>query len=395
MSVPSPLLSRGLPLLTGRAANPYAPVGTWLFASAGMVVGMIHVGGVTRLTRSGLSMTDWSPLGGLPPRTAAEWEAEFDRYKRFPEWQQRRGMTLEEFQWIYFWEYSHRLLGRVTGLVFALPWLYFTARRRIPEGYQHRMLGLFSMGATQGLVGWWMVQSGLGDDRRGDQKEIRVQPVRLASHLTMALATYGALLWTGLEVMSIPHAKAVSEQVAILSQEALQQVARLRRGAIGLTGLTAVTVVSGALVAGNDAGRAFNSWPKMGDDWIPPGMYELTPWRRNLTESTATVQFNHRILGTTTALTALGIAAVGLSPTRAAMLTPQARKGIYAMAVTASGQFTLGVATLLTYVPISLAAVHQLGSIAVFSSAVYSAHALRYARPTLLRSAQATAKALK
>lgn len=358
-----------------------------------MVFGMIHVGGVTRLTKSGLSMTDWSPLGSLPPMSLAEWQKEFDRYKQFPEWEQRKNMTLDEFKFIYFWEYGHRMLGRATGLVFALPWMYFTVRGRIPAGYQKKMVGLFAMGGTQGLVGWWMVKSGLGDDRRGDRNEIRVQPVRLASHLTMALVTYGALIWTGFEVFSIPHSKALSEQASKLSKEALKHASRLRLGAIGLSGLTALTVVSGALVAGNDAGRAFNTWPKMGDDWIPPDMYDLVPWERNLTENTAAVQFNHRLLGTATALTAVSVAALGLSPARVALLTPQARRGMYAIALAATGQFTLGVTTLLHYVPLSLAAAHQLGSIVVFSSALYSAHALRYARPALVRSVQ-TVKAV-
>ena len=389
MAAPPTMLAKGLPLLTTTAINPYAPVGKWLFGTAGMVIGMIHVGGVTRLTKSGLSMTDWSPLGSLPPISLVEWQTEFDRYKQFPEWQQRKNMTLDEFKFIYFWEYGHRMLGRATGLVFAVPWIYFTARARIPAGYQKKMLGLFAMGGTQGLVGWWMVKSGLGDDRRGDRKEIRVQPVRLASHLTMALVTYGALLWTGFDVFSIPHTKTLSDQAATLTRDAMKSASRLRVGAMALTGLTTLTVVSGALVAGNDAGRAYNTWPKMGDDWVPPDMYELVPWKRNLVENTPTVQFNHRVLGTATAATALGIAVIGLSPSRAALLTPQTRKGMYAIALAATGQFTLGVTTLLHYVPISLAAAHQLGSIAVFSSALFTAHSLRYARPALTRASQA------
>jgi cytochrome c oxidase assembly protein subunit 15 len=359
-----------------------------------MVIGMIHVGGVTRLTRSGLSMTDWNPIGGLPPISKQEWEIEFDRYKQFPEWSQRKDMTVDEFKFIYFWEYSHRMLGRVTGVVFALPWVYFSVRGKIPAGYQKKMLGLFAMGGTQGLVGWWMVKSGLGDDRREDRREIRVQPIRLASHLTMALVTYGALLWTGLDIFSLPHSQTLKEQATKLSKDALQRAARLRSGAFGLVGLTTITVVSGALVAGNDAGRAFNSWPKMGDDWVPPDLYDLVPWERNLTENTATVQFNHRILGATTAVSALGLAAFGLAPARAIFLTPQARKGLYVTALAATGQFTLGVATLLHYVPLTLAAAHQLGSVVVFSGAIYTAHAMRYARPNLTRSARA-AKILK
>lgn len=385
-SVTSSVVSRGLPYLTKASENAYAPVGKWIMGTAGMVVGMIHVGGVTRLTQSGLSMTDWTPLGGLPPITQEEWEEEFERYKKFPEWGQRKSMTLSEFKFIYGWEYGHRMLGRLIGICFAVPWLYFTARRKIPPGYQARMFGLLAMGGTQGLVGWWMVKSGLGDDRRGDNREIRVRPVRLAAHLSMAMATYGALVWTGLDLFSIPHQIRLKEMVANMSRDALRQARLLRTKSFVLSGLTFVTVASGALVAGNDAGRAYNTWPKMNEEWIPSEIMELIPWQRNLTENTATVQFNHRVLGSATAVTALTLAAIGLSPSRAAALTPQARRGLYAVGAAATAQAALGITTLLTYVPISLAAAHQLGSIVVFTSSLYLGHALRYSRPSLVRT---------
>ena len=385
------ILSRGLPYLTKAADNAYAPVGKWIFGTAGMVVGMIHVGGVTRLTQSGLSMTDWTPLGGLPPITQEEWEKEFDRYKQFPEWQQRKSMTLSEFKYIYGWEYGHRMLGRVVGVAFAVPWLYFSMRGKIPVGYQPRMFGLLTMGGTQGMVGWWMVKSGLGDDRRSEKKEIRVRPVRLAAHLGMAMATYGALVWTGYDIFSLPHKEKMKETIKNMSQDALRHARVLRTKSFALSGLTFVTVVSGALVAGNDAGRAYNTWPKMDEEWIPSEIMDLDPWQRNLTENTATVQFNHRILGSATALTALSLAAIGLSPSRAAALSPQARRGLYAVGTAATAQAALGITTLLTYVPISLAAIHQLGSIVVFTSSLYLGHALRYARPSLVRSVQGIA----
>lgn len=379
------LLQKGLPAVTNAAHNTYAPAGKWILGTAASVVGMIHVGGVTRLTQSGLSMTDWSPLGSLPPLTEEAWQAEFERYKEFPEWQQRKNMTLSEFQYIYGWEYGHRMLGRTVGLIFVLPWAYLSLRGRIPAGYQKRMVGLLAMGGTQGLVGWWMVKSGLGDDRRGDKHEIRVRPIRLATHLSMAVATYGALLWTGLDILGLPHKQTVMDQASKLSKEALKQAARLRVGSLGLTALTGITIVSGALVAGNDAGRAYNTFPKMDGEWIPSEIGELTPWYKNLSENTATVQFNHRVLGISTAASALGLVALGLSPARAALITPQARMGLYAVGAAALGQVTLGITTLLYYVPISLAAAHQVGSVVVFSSGVYLAHSLRYARPGLAR----------
>jgi cytochrome c oxidase assembly protein subunit 15 len=221
----------------------YAPAGKWILGTAGAVVGMIHVGGVTRLTKSGLSMTDWSPLGSLPPITQAEWEEEFERYKTFPEWQQRKRMDLSEFKFIYGWEYGHRMLGRAVGLIFCMPWMYFTARGKIPKGYQKRMVGLLAMGGTQGLVGC------------DEKHEIRVKPVRLATHLTMAVATYSALLWTGFDILGLPHKKTIADEAAKLSKEALKHAKRLRMGSMYLTALTGVTIISGALVAGNDAGK--------------------------------------------------------------------------------------------------------------------------------------------
>lgn len=385
----SQFLQRGLPLVSASSQNAYAPVAKWIFGTAGMVVGMIHVGGVTRLTQSGLSMTTWSPLGSRPPITTDEWLQEFSRYKQFPEWQQRKSMTLDEFKFIYGWEYGHRMLGRCVGLVFVLPWAYFTMRGKIPQGYQPRMIGLLGMGGMQGMVGWWMVKSGLSDDRRGDQKEIRVRPIRLASHLSMAFATYGALVWTGLDILGMSN-KGVTENVAKLGKDAIRQASKLRTVGVAVTGLTAVTVVSGALVAGNDAGRAFNTFPLMDGKWIPTDIMELHPWHRNLIENTSTVQWNHRMLGSATAASAIGLAAFGLR--RPHLITPQVRQGLYAVGIAATGQVSLGIATLLHYVPLSLAAAHQLGSLVVFTSGIYLVHSLRYARPAILRSVRKLAQ---
>jgi cytochrome c oxidase assembly protein subunit 15 len=366
-------------------------MGAWILGTGACVLGLIQVGAWTRLTKSGLSMTDWKFLGSLPPLNEQEWQKEFERYKTFPEWQQRRSMTLQEFQYIYYWEWSHRMLGRTVGLVFGLPWVYWTARGGIPAGFQPRMVGLLLMGGTQGLVGWWMVKSGLGEDRRGDKHEIRVKPVRLAAHLTMAVATYSALVWTGLDLWSLPHEKRLAEHASSLGKEAFRQASLLRFKSLFLAGLTAVTITSGALVAGQDAGLAYNTFPTMDGQWVPSNILELSPWHRNLLENTATVQWNHRVLGTTTAVTALSLATLGLRRrppgSSAAWLTPQARRGLYAVGATASAQFALGVTTLLTHVPLPLAAAHQLGAVLTLTSGLYLAHALRYARPSLVRGA--------
>ncbi len=390
-------ISRGLPAFTSTTVNPYANVGKWILGTSGLVVGMVHVGGVTRLTHSGLSMTDWKPLGSRPPMNTDEWEDEFSRYKQFPEFEQRKGMTLDEFKYIYYWEWGHRMLGRVVGICFAAPWAYFAMRGKIPPGYSNRMKVLFAMGGTQGLVGWWMVKSGLGEDRRGDRKEIRVSPYRLAAHLGMAFSTYSLLLWTGLGIMQYPNdnksgknsISKVMELSKSLSKDAIVYAKRIRGGAIVVSSLTAITVASGAFVAGNDAGNAYNTFPKMNDQWIPiEDMIDsnLSPIYRNWFENTAMVQWNHRVLGTSTAVSALALAGIGIfHPVTRNVLTPQVSRGLTLLGGVAVGQMSLGIATLLNYVPIGLAAAHQLGSIVVLSSGIYVVHSLRYVSPLVIK----------
>ncbi|KAL7532938.1 hypothetical protein ACHAXR_004940 [Thalassiosira sp. AJA248-18] len=440
----SSIYTKGLPILTPTTLNPHAPLGKWLLSTSSLVFAMVHIGGVTRLTKSGLSMTDWKPLGSKPPITQAEWEVEFERYKQHPEWEQRQSMDLEEFKYIYYWEWGHRMMGRFVGVVFGGGWAYFTWMHRpklsspsaamsilpknitsaIPPGYQSRLALLFAMGGTQGLVGWWMVKSGLGDDRRGDRNEIRVSPYRLAAHLGMAVGTYSVLLWTGLGALSYPvdcypaansnfstaaaasSPKTGTEKSALsmlrqytknLSPTALKHAQITRLGVLSTVGLTGLTILSGAFVAGNDAGNAYNTYPLMNnqlipwDDMVDP---EKVPKWRNIFETTATVQWNHRVLGTCTALSALGVAGYGLlrnpattrasssATTKTTLLsstTPQVRRGLMTLGTAATAQMSLGIATLLNYVPISLAASHQLGSLVVLTCGVYTAHSLRYA----------------
>jgi len=389
-------LQSGLPAIASKSANPYAPVAKWILGTSAAVVGMVHVGGVTRLTKSGLSMTDWKPLGSLPPTNDAEWSVAFDRYKTFPEWQQRQSMDIEEFKFIYYWEWGHRMLGRTVGVLFAVPWAYFALRGRIPPGYKGRMAVLFSMGGAQGLVGWWMVKSGLGDDRLGDRKEIRVSPHRLAAHLGMAFATYSTLVWTGLGILQFPNdvlkdgKSRIMELTRNLSSSTLRHARKLRGGAVGVAHLTFLTAMSGAFVAGNDAGNAYNTFPLMNEQWIPVDDMidpDLEPVYRNAFENTAMVQWNHRLLGTATAVSAVGLAGFGLShPASRGAITPQVRRGLQFLGGLAVGQVTLGVVTLLNYVPISLAAAHQLGSLAVLTSGIYVVHSLRYASPAVIRS---------
>lgn len=339
-----------------------------------MVAGMVTVGGLTRLTKSGLSMTDWKPHGGLPPITDEEWRQQFEVYKQFPEWQQRKSMTLDEFKFIYFWEYGHRMLGRTVGLAFTLPLLYFLARGRIPKHQYGRMAALFTLGGTQGLVGWWMVQSGLNVDPL-QKKEIRVSPYRLATHLGMAFTTYSLLVYTAMDVLNPTTPRTLQ---GITQSSLYSSLRRLRLVSCGTAGLVFVTAMSGAFVAGNDAGCAYNTWPLMDESFVPEGLLAMEPAWRNLFENTATVQFDHRLLAYATSASVGGLYALARSDPRVWAKIPQqtrlAATGALGMVAV---QVTLGISTLLLYVPIELAAAHQAGSLVLLSFMVATAHSLR------------------
>ncbi|CAM9910018.1 unnamed protein product [Heterosigma akashiwo] len=277
---------------------------------------MVSVGGLTRLTKSGLSMTDWKVQGSLPPQTQDEWEKEFERYKQFPEWQQRKSMTLDEFKYIFYWEWGHRALGRALGLAYCLPLALFAARGRLRPDLRPKLAALLGLGGTQGLVGWWMVRSGLeGVDPR-QRKEIRVSPYRLAAHLGTAFTTGTLLLWTGLEALAAPGAAAAA------ARRLLEAGSPEVRPAIALSSEMAeaeaamYTDVTEAFLAGNDAGCAYNTWPKMDEEWVPSEILDMKPLWRNFFENTATVQFDHRMLAYSTT------AAIGLTYAAARYSSP-------------------------------------------------------------------------
>ncbi|KAJ7563917.1 hypothetical protein O6H91_03G130200 [Diphasiastrum complanatum] len=350
-------------------------VAYWLFGCTGWVFSMVVLGGVTRLTKSGLSMTDWKFTGNLPPMSPKEWEAEFEKYQKSPEYQRvNKGMPLEKFKFIYWMEYAHRMWGRGLGIFFAVPFTYFLARGFITQRLALRLSVLLAMGAGQGFVGWWMVKSGL-EEPESEYSQPRVSPYRLAAHLISAFAIYSGLLWTSLSV-------AMPEPNSNATQAVLQASNRVRRWIIPTAFLVGVTAMSGAFVAGNDAGHAFNTFPKMGDHWIPEGILHVQPSIRNFFENTATVQFDHRVLATTTLLSIAGIWTLArklpLQPSTRTLLT-------CALGMTAI-QVTLGISTLLMYVPVSLGAAHQAGALTLFSIVIALLHSLRRPHPYLLQT---------
>lgn len=372
-------------------------VGYWLLGVSGMIAGIVSVGGITRLTRSGLSMTDWKVQGSLPPMTDEEWEVEFARYKTFPEWQQRKSMTVEDFKFIYFWEYGHRMLGRLVGVAFVVPAIFFAARGMIPRRMFPRMALLLGLGGGQGLIGWWMVKSGLEMDPEQKQ-EIRVSPYRLATHLTLAFTTFTAVLWTALDVLQ--PASQLRAITASLPVEILKVARRSRRLAMHNMALAAATIVSGAFVAGTDAGFAYNTFPLMGDEWIPQEILDLQPIWRNFFENTATVQFDHRVLALSTlgAITAAHVMAKrALQGNYWIALPARIRVAYTAVAVMAATQVGLGITTLLLYVPVPIAAVHQAGSLVLLSLLTVLVHSLRFAahRPAVGALSQALLRSSK
>jgi cytochrome c oxidase assembly protein subunit 15 len=320
----------------------------WLWVLFALVVVMIAVGGLTRLTDAGLSITEWRPVtGALPPMSEAVWEAEFAKYQAIPEYQlQNRGMTLAEFKTIYWWEWGHRQLGRVIGLVWALGFVAFWATRRIPPGWVGRLLAVGALGGAQGAVGWWMVHSGLSGER------LDVASYRLATHLGLAFAILGLIAW---------YAFLLGRPEAELLQARRVRETGLARGAGWLAGLAFVQILLGAIVAGIDAGRGFTDWPWMAGAFLPPDMWWIEPAWRNLFENAGTVQFNHRMVGY---LLFIAGVVLWLKGRRSAHRRTQAAFNM--MAAMLLLQVILGIVTVMHSAPLSLGLLHQLGAVALW-----------------------------
>ncbi|KAK7325019.1 hypothetical protein VNO77_29035 [Canavalia gladiata] len=371
----------GLKLLVSGGSHAQKVVGIWLFGSAAWVFSMVVLGGLTRLTRSGLSMTDWKFTGTLPPFSDDEWLQEFEKYKQSPEYKRvNRGMKIEEFKFIYWMEYAHRMWGRALGVMFALPYSYFLHKGYITLRLGLRLSALFALGAGQGLIGWWMVKSGL-EEPPSEYSQPRVSPYRLAAHLTSAFAIYCGLFWTALSVvMPEPPAESLTW---------VRGAAKVRKLALPISLLVGLTAVSGAFVAGNDAGHAFNSFPKMGDSWIPEDIFEMKPLIRNFFENTSTVQLDHRILAIATLIS---VGALWWS-TRKLDIHPAVRSVIGGAVGMAVLQVTLGISTLLSYVPTSLGTAHQAGALTLLTFMMLLSHTVRRPSMPLLKSLPQVVKA--
>ena len=321
---------------------------TWLAVCGFLVFCMIVVAGATRLTHSGLSIVEWEPIvGTIPPITDTDWNQVFDEYKGSPEYELVNfGMSLEEFKVIFWWEYFHRLLGRMIGLVFFVPFLYFLMRRRLNSDLTTRLIGIFALGGLQGAMGWYMVASGLVDDPN-------VSQYRLTAHLGIAFLIFGAITWTALSVL-YPSKTNLSPPVR-----------SMHNFSMSLNALIFLMVLSGGFVAGLRAGLIYNTFPLMGDNFIPPNLFALTPWWSNFFENMITVQFDHRIIAYILAV----LIPVFWFRLRRRDVSTRTKTLSSLLLVLVIAQITLGVFTLILHVPTVLGVAHQaVGSLLFITS---------------------------
>ncbi len=325
--------------------NRFPAVAIWLLVCGALIFVMVLLGGVTRLTDSGLSMVDWHFAGGLPPATEGEWKDAFEDYKEFPEYiQLRSSLTLDEFKRIYWFEYLHRTLGRVIGIIYAAPFLFFVATKRVRGWLTVKLSLVLCLGVLQGLLGWFMVQSGLVDKPHVDH-------YRLMAHLGLAVILYGCVVWLTIDTL--------------VSRKRLYWPSR---GSLALVALIFITILSGALVAGLDAGFAYNTFPLMNGQLVPNGLIELYPWYMNFTENIITVQFEHRLLGMLLTVFVIGQWLVRCR-------RPWRYRVFHLLPVIVCIQMGLGIFTLLFFVPVQLAIAHQAGALVLLTIALVVAHA--------------------
>lgn len=325
----------------------------WLFGMCAMVFVMVVLGGVTRLTHSGLSIVEWKPVTGfIPPLNEADWQRLFEQYRQYPEFKKMNpDMDVEGFKGIFWLEFLHRVWGRLMGLAFFFPALFFVVKGWVDRRLGWHFAAMFLLGGAQGALGWFMVASGLVDDPD-------VSHYRLTAHLGAALAILAYMLWIAMDLM----------------WPARRPPGHRHGGpAKGLAGLVFLTILSGGLVAGLDAGLSYNTFPLMDGSFVPAGYMAMTPFWLNWFENLPAVQFDHRLLAETTLVLVLAL----WGRTRKTELTPRARLAVNALALAVLVQVGLGIATLLLVVPVSVAAIHQAGAVVLLSCALWAVHALR------------------
>ncbi len=334
--------------------NSHKSVIIWLFSGCALIFLMVIIGGITRLTNSGLSMVDWKlVMGMIPPLSEQDWIATFDKYKQFPEYQEVNYLfTLDEFKAIFFWEYLHRLIGRLIGMVFIIPFFYFLIRNKIQGKLIGKCVIILCMGGFQGFLGWWMVKSGLVNNPD-------VSHYRLATHLIAAFLTFAYTFWVALEL--------------IFKNEERPNVPFMRKGVLALFVITVIQIIYGAFVAGLNAGFIMNTYPKMGDSWIAESVTALEPFWINFIDGMGGVQFAHRVL----AHLVVGLVIFLLMKSTKFELDRAQKKSLIALIIVVFTQFMLGVFTLLYAVPVWLGVSHQAGAFFLLGAVVYSMSSFR------------------
>ena len=348
------LAARSRPLTADRA------VGRWLLVLSAMVLGQVSLGAITRLTDSGLSIMEWRPiLGAIPPLNDAEWHRVFDIYRQIAEYKLvNADMTLDGFKAIFWWEYLHRLWGRLIGVAFLLPFLWFWMRGYLRNGRARRLIGIFFLGGLQGIMGWIMVRSGFAD--RTD-----VSQYRLVAHLILALLIYGMLLWQALNLL-----RPAEHNVAAALRETL------RRHGIVMTALIVLEIAIGGFVAGLHGGLIYNNFPMMGEHWIASDLFFQQPWWINFTENPATAQFLHRLMSGFVAIALVSL----VVRARRSDLPQGLKRRFYYLPLGLLLQAMLGIATLMLVVPLPLAVAHQAGAFLLFTLGLYALHGLKTRR---------------
>lgn len=336
--------------------NPHKSIIIWLLAGCFLIYAMVVIGGITRLTHSGLSMVEWNMIiGSLPPMNEAEWQVPFEKYQQSPEYQIiNNQFSLEEFKSIYWWEFIHRMLGRTIGVVFLIPFFYFLIKKKFDKPFLKKMYILLLLGAFQGVLGWFMVKSGL-------QKEPHVSHYRLAAHLISAFTVFGFTFWYALDLL---YPQAIAETII------LKKIKRLA----GITfAIVVIQIIYGAFVAGLKAGLFYNTFPRMGTSFVPDTLVSFDPFWKNFVENPSGVQFIHRYVAYAVVIMIVFLWETG----RKMELSSLQRKASNFMAAVVGVQFLLGIITLLYAVPITMGVLHQTGAFVLFAAVLFFMHSLR------------------
>jgi cytochrome c oxidase assembly protein subunit 15 len=360
------------------------PVPWWLFGCAGMIATTLTVGAAASLTRSGASMLYWKPHGAFPPKSESDWHKEFQAYQEFCHFHQRKEMSLEDFKRNFKWEYAHRLLGEATALAFVGPLGYFFLKEKLPRSIHGKLAAILGLGAAQMYFGRAMVRSNVEEHHQSEQTG-HFATFGLPAHAAFSLANMSLLLWTGFHLVS-PASRAITLR-ELTTTQALKNIGEVRKYLQAVTGLFLGTVIAGTAVAEIDAGRAYNTSPKMGKHWIPEGLFEQSPWYRNFYDNMALVLLDHRLLAVGTLAAYAVVFMKARKPNVWSNLPGEAKTALNLTMAAIGGQVAFGATMLVYHVPTSMAMAHTSGAALILSSSLWSLYTLRFARSSTMGAA--------